>query len=241
MIPKKIKKIIKESDIILEVLDARIPLETRNEKIEKIINKYKKELILVINKSDLVPEDFAKKVKERFEYEYPTVFVSCKTRKGLRALRKAIKIYSPEKEKVLIGVVGYPNTGKSSLINSLVGRHRALTGSLPGITKGIQIIKLSRKFYLIDTPGVFPVENLEKAVIIGAIDPSKLEHPEKCCLLLLNKILEKYDNIKLYGIEIKDPIKFLENLSKKLNKNLRETCIKILLDWIKGNIKVYWI
>ncbi|MEM0325339.1 MAG: GTP-binding protein, partial [Candidatus Aenigmatarchaeota archaeon] len=87
----KIYKILEMSDILLEVIDARFPKDSRIYKIEKIIRKKGKELIIVINKSDLVPEDFLYMVKDEFEIEFPVVYISCKTRKGSRELRRRIK------------------------------------------------------------------------------------------------------------------------------------------------------
>jgi len=75
-------------------------------------------------------------------------------RKGSKKLREAIKRVGKKYEKAYIGVFGYPNTGKSSIVNILVGRRSAGTSPKPGFTKNLQIIKLSRKYYLIDSPGI---------------------------------------------------------------------------------------
>ncbi|MEM4511474.1 MAG: GTPase, partial [Nanopusillaceae archaeon] len=197
----KIYKILEMSDILLEVIDARFPKDSRIYKIEKIIRKKGKELIIVINKSDLVPEDFLYMVKDEFEIEFPVVYISCKTRKGSRELRRRIKERIPkDKDKIYIGVFGYPNTGKSSTINLLVGRSRAKTSSMPGFTKGFQLIRLSRKIYLIDTPGVIFPKKEEILAILGSIDPSKLKNPIKCLNYLLNKI-QKEAILKAYNID----------------------------------------
>ena len=107
-----IEKVIDMSDILLEVLDARFVEDTRNPELEEEIQKKAKKIIYVINKSDL----FSLRNAELL----PSIFVSCKNRKGVRELRDMIKrsasgIKKPE--KVVVGVIGYPNTGKSSLIN----------------------------------------------------------------------------------------------------------------------------
>ncbi len=248
---KIVKEIINQSDTILEVLDSRMPNETRNKKIEKYIDKKGKELILVLNKADLVPEDFAKKVKELFEYEYPTVYVSVTKRKGTRALRKAIKLYSPMKDKIYIGVIGYPNTGKSSLINILRGRHVTSVAPIPGWTRGFQIIKLSRKFYLIDTPGVFPPENEIDLLIKGAIRPEKSDYPEKAAAYLIKKAQENCPWVfkEKYGIDIKNKSEeeVLLELADKFKikgeeeEKMRKASIRLLNDWIKGKLNIYWL
>jgi len=237
------KRIIDMSDIILEVIDARMPKDTRIKSLEHLAKRKNKTLIIVLNKADLVPEDFIEIVKDDFSKEFPTVYVSSKTRKGSKTLRKYMKDYSPEKEKVYIGVVGYPNTGKSSLINVLVGRKRSKTAPMPGFTKSIQIIKLSKRHYLIDTPGILVPEDENLLAILGAKRPEKLEYPEKAVGMLLSK-LSKYFVKKYYNVEFNDISDFLEKIADKFNyvgeNRLKRAAIKVLDDWIKGKIKGYW-
>ena len=240
---KLIKYIINNSDVILEIVDARMPKDTRVYELEKIIEKKRKSLILVLNKADLVPEDFAEVVKEEFSKEFPTVYISAKTRKGSRTLRNLIKEYSPEKEKVYVGLIGYPNTGKSSIINVLVGRHKAGTSPIPGFTKGIQLIKLSKKHYLIDTPGIVIPKYKNLLVILGAIRPEKIENPEKSLKYLLERLPKKFLE-ETYKIKFDDLNDFLLKMKEKFNIKekdwKRKVAIKILNDWIKGKIKGYW-
>ena len=239
-------KVINSSDLLLEVLDARMPKDTRIPKLERMITNKKKELILVINKADLVPEDFVEKVKSQFEYEYPTVYISTKTRKGSRALRKAIKDYAPFKDKVYIGVFGYPNTGKSSLINILVGRHRVGVSPTPGFTKGMQLIKLSRKFYLIDTPGVYFPQSEVDLAIKGGVDPSKVRYPMKAVRYLYDRLPREVFE-ETYKISFNDFEDFLEKLAKKRGFLLsgkpdkERAARQVLRDWINGKIKGYWL
>jgi len=91
----------------------------------------------------------------------PKVFVSCKSRTGISELRDKIKQEAKKIEKegrVYVGVVGYPNTGKSSLINLLIGKMSAKTGADAGFTKGIQKLRLSEGICLLDSPGVIPTD-----------------------------------------------------------------------------------
>jgi len=242
-VPRQVWDVVKKSDILLEVVDSRMPKDTRISKVESFVKRSKKELILVLNKADLVPEDFVEVVKEEFFKEFPTVYVSCKTRKGLRALRSAIKTYSPEKDKVLVGVFGYPNTGKSSIINALVGRKRAGVAPIPGYTKGIQMVKLSSRHYLLDTPGIIVPEDKNILAILGAIRPEKLEAPEKAVAFLLEKLPKTFIR-ETYNIDFEDVYDLLSKLAKKFNyksdDKLRRAAIKLLNDWISGKLKGYW-
>ena len=131
-----VEDVIKESDIVLEVLDARMPELTRNKKAEEFVESKEKPMILVMNKIDMAPKQFVKEERNRINKIYPCVSVSVKKRKGIVSLRRKIfeimKKGSREEEQIKVGVIGYPNTGKSSLINILAGRKKALTGPRPG-------------------------------------------------------------------------------------------------------------
>ena len=184
----------------------------------------------------------------------PNVFFSSKEKKGYRNLKKLIKIQSKrlKKETINIGIIGYPNTGKSSLINFLSKKSAARTSSEAGYTKGIQKIKLSKGLYLIDTPGIIPVseksstkiKDLVKQPQIGAVTWDKTKNPD----LVIHKLMKEYPNVleKYYKINAKANSEFLiEKLGKKLNYlkkgNLVDeirTAKKILRDWQEGKIKV---
>ncbi|BFI73197.1 GTPase Der [Nanoarchaeota archaeon] len=240
----RIKDLIERSDILLEVLDSRFPKACRIRSIEKYIKERNKHLILVLNKSDLVTEDFIEIVMEEFNNEYPTVYVSSKNRKGSRKLRKIIKELGKDKEKAYIGLFGYPNTGKSSIINLLVGRKRARTSPIPGFTRGLQIIKLSRKFYLIDSPGIVLPKNEYLLSILGAIRVEKLQFPQKSVIYLYKHIGKKPFE-EAYNIEINNLkdlfIKLKERYNIKDKDWVKKVSRIILYDWQKGKIKGFWL
>jgi ribosome biogenesis GTPase A len=216
------EEILNNSDIIIEVLDARFPEETRNLKIEQEIKKLNKKLILVLNKSDLG--------KKKIVYK-PSVFVSCKKRIGIKTLRNLIKMESKKVEKIVdhdklkniaVGIIGYPNTGKSSLINILIGKKSAGTGDEPGFTKAIQKIKLSPGIVLLDSPGVIPekeyssteTEKISSHVQAGARAYSQVKNPELVIADIVQKNpgkLEKQYEIKSDG----DSEILIEALGKK--------------------------
>jgi ribosome biogenesis GTPase A len=246
--PDLLKKIIKDSDIILEVLDARFPEETRNYEIEEEIKKLNEKIIYILNKSDLIMN-----VKENKSLN-PRVLVSCKKRKGIKDLRNLIKKESKKikKDKVLVGVIGYPNTGKSSLINLLVGKSSAGVGSDAGYTRGIQKLKLSQGIVLLDSPGVIPVKeysNVNKEIItkhakVGGRSYSQVKEPE----IVVANLIKEYKNVfeKFYNIKTKNnPEILIEELGKRkgfLKKagkvNEDKTARLILKDWQDGKIKV---
>jgi hypothetical protein len=245
------KKVLKDANVILEVVDARIPFETRNSVVEKLAKERNKEIIIILNKSDLVPEDFVKKVKKEIEKDYPVVIFSAKNGKGINEILKILKEYARKKKIIKVGVLGYPNVGKSSLINALKKRKVATTSPKPGMTRGQMLVKLDEDIFLIDTPGIITLELPEELAQKGAWIPDKLEDPVETAIKFLSKIIEKSPESlkKLYKVELQeDPVKMLEKIGEKLNYKVsggeidyERTAKKILWDWLKGNLRAYWI
>ncbi len=184
---RRLLRVLSQSDVVLEVLDARFPDLTRIRAVENYVRKKGKGLVFVLNKVDLVSKDYAEDWKKILSREAPTVFVSTKKRWGTRILRKTIKGLT-EKRPLYVGVVGYPNVGKSSLINVLVGRHAAGVSPKPGFTRGEQLLKLSRGIYLIDTPGVVDTDEETLLLLVGGKDPSKAKNPELAAHILLTNL-----------------------------------------------------
>ncbi|VEL20384.1 unnamed protein product, partial [Protopolystoma xenopodis] len=195
--------VIKESDLIIEVIDARDPMGTRCFEAEATASIQNKKLILILNKIDLVPKSNAiawlnylrrsytvlpfkantQKGKKGFlsstNYWDPKLFdseedVSLRKGFGVNKLLSIITNYSRKylnrpankddkspsiesSQRILVGIIGLPNTGKSSIINTLKRRKVAIAGNSPGITKRSQIFQLSRHLFVMDSPGVcFP-------------------------------------------------------------------------------------
>ena len=245
------KKILKNANIVLEVIDGRIPFETRNKVIEDLAKERKKDLIVVINKTDLVPEEFLNEVKREIEKEFPVVLFSAHKNKGIKELLNKIKELSKGKNLVKIGVLGYPNVGKSSVINTLKRKKVATTSPKPGMTRGEKLIKLFNNVFLIDTPGIITLEFQEDLALKGSWIPEKLEQPVDVAIKLIEKIVENkkeaLENAYKIKIEDTDPVGILEKIGEKLNYKIKggeidydRTAKKILWDWIKGNIKAYW-
>jgi len=245
------KKILTESNLVLEVIDARIPFETRNAVVEQFAKERNKSLIIVMNKSDLVPKDFLMKAKQMIEKEYPVVIFSAHKNIGIKELQEKLKEIAKKKGIIKVGVLGYPNVGKSSIINSLKKKKVAITSPKPGMTTGEKLIKLDENIFLIDTPGIITLEFQENLALKGSYIPEKLEQPVEITLKLIEKIYkEKKEALKeLYKIEPEeDSLKTLEKIAEKLNYkisggelDLDRAAKKVLWDWIKGNLKAHWL
>ncbi|SNZ09948.1 hypothetical protein SAMN06265182_1678 [Persephonella hydrogeniphila] len=245
------KKILSEANVIFEVVDARIPLKTRNKVVEQLAKERNKKVFIIINKTDLVPESFVQKAKNIIEKEHPVVLFSAHRKTGKKEIEKIIKELSKEKKVIKIGVLGYPNVGKSSLINTLKRKKVATTSPKPGMTRGEKLIKLDKNVYLIDTPGIITLEFQDELAIKGSWIPDKLEDPVDVAVKLLEKIIQNRPEAieEAYGVKpVDDPFKTLEKIGEKLNYrisggtiDIERTAKKILWDWIKGNIKAYWL
>ncbi|MFH1638684.1 MAG: GTPase [Candidatus Woesearchaeota archaeon] len=232
-----VNSVISKSDIILEVLDARFPYETRNEEIEAKVRKSQKTILYIFNKCDLVEKRELEKLKLK-----PSVFISATKHLGTSILMKSLARLAAKK-KVVIGVVGYPNTGKSSVINALKGRSSASSSPQSGHTKGEQLIKISKNIYLIDTPGVLPYKEKDevKHSLIGSLDFSRVKDPEDTVL----KIIQKYSRAieKHYGVRHDAPEEVLENIAVKKNNlkkggkpDIKTTATAILRDIQRGKL-----
>uniref|UniRef100_D8Q6U5 CP-type G domain-containing protein n=2 Tax=Schizophyllum commune (strain H4-8 / FGSC 9210) TaxID=578458 RepID=D8Q6U5_SCHCM len=162
---RTLHKVIDESDIIILVLDARDPEGCRSRLVEEEVRRREsegKKLVFVLNKVDLVPKVNAQAWLKYLRHSTPTLpFLSStqNQRNNLSsttspALLKLLKAYKPKSGSVTIGVVGYPNVGKSSLINTLKRSKACAVASQPGHTKELQSVQLERGIRIVDSPGV---------------------------------------------------------------------------------------
>ena len=245
---QRLHRIIDQSNLLLEVLDARFPELTRNFGVEKKILARQKSLVFVLNKSDLVEKQTLLREKKGLEQIAPCVFLSATERKGVIRLREEIgKIIGSR--KVIIGIIGYPNTGKSSIINALAKKNAAKTSSKAGFTRGEQFVKISDKIMLIDSPGIIPYnqKNEFELMLVGSKNAEQLHDSETEALRLIEWIIRKNPcAIKNnFGIEETDAEKVLEEIAFKKRKLLKgglpdtQTTAKLLIqDWQKAKIKV---
>ena len=234
-----VKRVIEQSDIVLEILDARFIEETRNIELEKKIHI----LIHVINKCDYVDKAYMDEAKKHLEN---CVFVSATKHLGTTLLKKKIKALANQNKIRMprVGVIGYPNVGKSSIINALKGKGSARTSPEAGYTKGKQYLRVGNDFLMIDTPGVISKEKTEEKelVLIGAKNPYTIEDPD----LAVIKLLKARPGIaeSLYGVKIKaDKEKTIEEIALKLNlkkkgnlPDVDRASRRILQDFLNGKM-----
>ncbi len=238
---KVVRQVLGQSDIVIQVLDARFPDMTRNPEMESLALGMGKPIINAINKCDLArPQDLLPYRKSLS----PCAFVSAKGHLGTTILRRLIK-KTARKKHVTAAVAGYPNTGKSSLINAMAGRRKAKTSSISSYTRGMQKIAAGSGITLIDTPGVYPYrENDEdRHALLGVLDADKLKDPVSAACTLLEALGPSVR--RHFEISEEDPDSFLEKLAAKLGRLRKggqpdiESVSRIVVRvWQKGEIRL---
>lgn len=209
---------LKFIDIVIEILDARVPLASQNPDIEDVIKNKKK--IIVLNKADLADVSSTNKWIDFYAKEgIKAVAVESNTSKGIKDVIEAIKEeYSDIKEKyaqkgrigkaIRVMVVGIPNVGKSTFINSIAKRNTAKVGNKPGVTKQKQWIKVTNDIELMDTPGMLwpKFENNELAMhlaFVGTIGDNAIDK-EEIAYYLLNYLIKNYPQklVERFNVEV---------------------------------------
>lgn len=207
---------IKLIDLVIELVDARIPLSSRNPDIDSL-GRNKSRLIL-LNKADLASEKQNTAWKEFFEKQgYFVVKLDSRKGSGVKAVHAMIEKACQEKierdrkrgilnRPVRAMVVGIPNVGKSTFINTLAGKACAKTGNRPGVTKGKQWIRLNSKVELLDTPGILWPKFEDEAVgmnlaFIGSMN-DEIINVEELSVKLLGFLTKEYPGLleSRYGI-----------------------------------------
>lgn len=209
---------IKLIDLIIELVDARIPMSSRNPDIDEL-GKGKARIIL-LNKSDLADarlnQEWESFFKEKGYFVQP---LNAKTGAGIKNIQALVQESCKEKierdrkrgiinRPVRAMVVGIPNVGKSTFINSFAGKACAKTGNKPGVTKGKQWIRLNRNLELLDTPGIlwpkFEDQKIgERLALIGSINDEIL-HVDELAVALIRNLKNSYLDLleKRYDITI---------------------------------------
>jgi len=277
---KDLLKVIEQSDVIVEVLDARDPLACRCKEVEdKILSLQSnvttrnKKLILLINKIDLVPSEVLVQWIRLLRQEFPVIAFKCNTQNqkynlmqssqsftdsaksmsqsvGVDALMSLLKNYCRSfklKTSLTIGFIGYPNTGKSSVINSLKRTRSVGTSSRPGFTTNLQEVKLDGNIKLIDSPGVLlnRHDDPTSLVLKNAITVDQVDGMTAVSGILnrCNKesLMEVYEIPEFTNVE-----EFLFLVGKnrgKLKKggvpDIEQAARAVLQDWNSGKIPFY--
>ncbi|TFY73281.1 hypothetical protein EWM64_g10730, partial [Hericium alpestre] len=183
-------KVIDSSDVVLHILDARDPVGTMCQSVLEYIKKEKahKQVVLIINKCDLVPNWVTARYIQHLTPQYPTIAFHASPNhsfgKGslIQLLRQFSQLHS-DKKQISVGFIGYPNVGKSSVINTLKSGKVCRVAPVPGETKVWQYITLTRRIYLIDCPGIVPTSahdshtsTVLKGACVSRRSPTPSEH-----------------------------------------------------------------
>ena len=230
---KKTRELIQENlkmvDAVIEVIDARIPVSSRNPIIDELVKS--KPRIIVLNKSDLADGNRSKAWEEKFKAEGNRVLsMNCMSGSGVKDLFKVLEKMNAEKNKdrvmqkpFRLMIVGVPNVGKSSLINRMTGKKSAQTGDRPGVTKGKQWLKLQNNMQLLDTPGILwpkfedPKAGLNLA-FCGSIKDEILDVPT-LGMELIGVLAENYPDLlqERYKLDeiAETPLENMENMAMK--------------------------
>ncbi|TPX63597.1 hypothetical protein SpCBS45565_g06513 [Spizellomyces sp. 'palustris'] len=249
-------KVLDSSDVVIHVLDARDPMGTRCQNVEKYLKEEAKHkhLIFVLNKCDLVPTWVTAKWVKILSQEYPTLAFHASINnsfgKGslIQLLRQFSKLHA-DKKQISVGFIGYPNTGKSSIINTLRQKKVCTVAPIPGETKVWQYITLMKRIYLIDCPGVVhpgPEDSETDIVLRGVVRIENISGPEHHVPAVLERVRPEYIR-RTYDVrEWEDHIDFLSQVAKHTGKllkggepNVPAAAKMVLNDWLRGKIPYY--
>lgn len=249
---REIFEMIKKADLTIEILDARFPQKCRSKTLEDFAKNKGKQVLCCINKADLVPKRINEKWKSIISRELPTVFISTNERQGTSKLRQQIQRLGKNEGDLVICVFGFPNVGKSSLINVLKGKKSAPKSPTAGFTRHLRTVRISPKLVLIDTPGIAPRDgrSVEEEVFIGTISPEDITNPDSVCDFIFQKFLEQGLEVELesyLGISLKEPFDDIlefyakkRGLIKKGGELLVDEAARIIIrDFMTGKVYYY--
>lgn len=258
---KQIIEDLKLIDIVIEILDARIPLASQNPDIENCIKDKNK--IIVLNKADLADNNITNKWIEFYKNKgIKAIAVESNNSKGIKDVIDGIKSeYEKVKQKFMqkgrigkairVMVVGIPNVGKSTFINSIAKRNTAKVGNKPGVTKQKQWIKITNEIELMDTPGMLwpKLENKDFAMhlaFVGTIGDNAIDK-EEIAYYLLEYLIKNYAErvMERFNISLdeKETMVVLEEIARKRgaiisggNINMQKVSDIILNDFQNGKL-----
>lgn len=265
---KELKKVVDAADVILQVLDARDPMGSRiSPSMENVIlSRADKKMVLVLNKIDLVPKDvvgqwltvlrrshpaIAVKASRDFASESGVIDDTSTTPVGMEGLLQLLKNYartSDAKSKtcIVVGIIGYPNTGKSSIINALKRTRAVGVSSRPGFTTSMQEVLLDKNVRLLDSPGV--VFDDRSAMLGNCVDADSVSDPIPAVAALITRC-NPASLVMTYNIPAFPPgnvMMFLAMVARSYGRVLKGgipdkigAARAVLRDWNSGKIPYY--
>ncbi|MCI8923067.1 MAG: ribosome biogenesis GTPase YlqF [Lachnospiraceae bacterium] len=222
---------IKLIDLIIELVDARVPMSSKNPDIDRLAKN--KSRIILLNKADLADPKWNEKWADHYQNRgFFVTEINSKTGAGVKTIQTLVQNACREKMErdrkrgilnrpVRAMVVGIPNVGKSTFINTLAGKACTKTGNKPGVTKGKQWIRLNKNLELLDTPGIlwpkFEDQKVgEKLAMIGSIKDEIL-HGDELAMAVINYLQKEYPKLLTDRYQIE--------LQEKAYQTLEEVCI----------------
>lgn len=258
---RTLKDSIRLVDVIIEVRDCRIPISTAHPSVTEWIGG--RPHVIALSRADLTPEAARAAWRNHFvKQDRPVRFVDAKHGKGIKELKKmaiqaGAEVNDKRKRKGLLPrpvrclVVGYPNVGKSALINKLAGRKTAKSANKPGVTRNFQWIRISETIELLDMPGIIPAKfvSQDKAIRLAICDDigqAAYDYQVVAGLMIdeLNQVVETHPQFfdfdtlkKRFGV---DPTNmsgecFLYEAAKRINKgDIERTAVRLLTELRSG-------
>ncbi len=258
---RQIKEQASLCDLILEIGDARLPRSSRNPQLKQLIGN--KPSLLVLNKADLTGDEEQRRWLAFFrDRKQPAVFASAaRKKKGLkdldqyldreyRALCERLKERGRRPRPLRIMIVGIPNSGKSALLNAMVGANRVKTGNKPGLTRSLQWVRSGDHLELLDSPGILwpRLDDQNAALALAAVGSISRDacSEEDCGWFLLNWLKDQRPEVFRERYRVEEMPEHAEELLEQIARNRgmvrkggireEETYIMLLKEYREGKL-----